>query len=125
MGVLAQALVALCAFLHLGFLYLEMFAWTQSAGLRAFRQTRERAEATRVLAANQGLYNGFLALGLIWGLLQPDAEFAFQLKLFFLGCILFAAGFGAWSVSRRILLVQGLPALAALLAVVIWANPYP
>ncbi|HEX5091230.1 MAG TPA: DUF1304 domain-containing protein [Burkholderiales bacterium] len=110
MQVLADVLVALVALLHLWFLVLEMFLWTKPAGLRVFRNSPEKAEATRVLAANQGLYNGFLAAGLAWGLLSGALAF----KVFFLACVIVAGAYGAWSVSRRILWVQAAPAAAAL-----------
>jgi putative membrane protein len=111
MQLLADALVALVALLHLGFLVLEMFLWTKPAGLRIFRNSPEKAEASRVLAANQGLYNGFLAAGLAWGLVFGSIEF----KVFFLACVVVAGAYGAWSVSRRILWIQAAPAAAALL----------
>jgi putative membrane protein len=98
------------ALLHLWFLVLEMFLWTKPAGLRVFRNSPEKAEATRVLAANQGLYNGFLAAGLAWGLLAGAPAF----KVFFLACVIVAGAYGAWTVSRRILWVQAAPAAAAL-----------
>jgi len=110
MGVLADLATALVALLHLGFLVLEMFLWTKPLGLRVFRNTPERAEATRVLAANQGLYNGFLAAGLAWGLIAGSLPF----KAFFLACVIVAGAYGAWSVSRRILWVQAAPAALAL-----------
>jgi len=110
MRLLADLLVALVALLHVGFLVLEMFLWTKPLGLRIFRNSPEKAQASRVLAANQGLYNGFLAAGLAWGLV--DGSFAF--KAFFLTCIVVAGVYGAWSVSRRILWVQAAPAAAAL-----------
>lgn len=115
MGVLSIVLVALTALLHVGFLVLEMFLWTRPQGRAVFRMTPERAEATRVLAANQGLYNGFLAAGLVWSLVEPDPVLAFKLKVFFLVCVVVAAIYGAWSVKPRILLVQGGPAILALL----------
>lgn len=115
MAVLANLFVALTALLHLVFLVLEMFLWTTPRGRKTFGTTPEQAETTRVLAANQGLYNGFLAAGLAWSLLHPEAAFAFQLKLFFLVCVIIAAIYGAWSVKPRILLVQGGPAIVALL----------
>jgi putative membrane protein len=111
---LGNTLVALVAALHLYFLLLEMFLWTTPRGLRTFGNTPEKAETTRVLAANQGLYNGFLAAGLIWGLLHAAPAFAFQIKTFFLLCVIIAGAYGAWSVSRRILVVQALPAALAL-----------
>lgn len=111
---IADVLVALVALEHVYILALEMFLWTRPAGLKAFRMTPAQAEATKVLAANQGLYNGFLAAGLVWSLLHPSVDVAFQLKLFFLGCIAAAALYGAKTVSRRILVIQGGPALLAL-----------
>jgi putative membrane protein len=109
---LADILVLLVALLHLWFLVLEMFLWTKPAGLKVFRNTPEKAETTRVLAANQGLYNGFLAAGLAWGLWLGAA--GFQFKAFFLACVIAAGVYGAWSVSRRILWVQAAPAAVAL-----------
>jgi putative membrane protein len=111
----ANALVALVALLHLYFLILEMFFWTRPLGLRTFRLTAEKAADSAVLAANQGLYNGFLAAGLIWGLLHGNAGFAFQIKLYFLLCVIVAGIFGALTVSRRILFVQAAPAALALM----------
>lgn len=108
----AHALIALVAALHVYFLVLEMFLWTRPYGRRVFQLTPERAEATRVLAANQGLYNGFLAAGLGWSLAAGLAGFALQ--VFFLGCVLVAGVFGAATVGRKILFVQALPAAVAL-----------
>jgi len=113
MGVAADALVALVALEHAGFLVLEMFLWTKPIGLRTFRQTEAQARASAALAANQGLYNGFLAAGLLWGLLAPPA-IGTQLKAFFLGCVVAAGIVGALTVSPRILVVQAVPAAAAL-----------
>ena len=113
MSMLAQGLIVLVALLHLYFLVLEMFLWTRPLGLRTFRNTPEKAELTRVLAANQGLYNGFLAAGLLYAVATGSREFA----LFFLACVVVAALYGAWSVNKRIFYVQGLPAIAALAAV--------
>lgn len=111
MTTLANVLVALVALLHAYFLVLEMFLWTAPAGRRVFRTTPEFAQASKVLAANQGLYNGFLVAGLAWGLaLGADG---LHIKLFFLGCVIVAGVFGAWTVSRRIFFVQALPAIAA------------
>jgi len=108
----ANLVVALIALLHVYILVLEMFLWDKPAGLRAFGLKPEFAAATRVLAANQGLYNGFLAAGLFWGLwLGPDGT---AVKIFFLGCILVAGLFGAATASRRILYVQAVPALVGL-----------
>jgi putative membrane protein len=94
---------------------LEMFLWTRPLGLKTFRNTPEKAADSAVLAANQGLYNGFLAAGLIWGLLQGTPAFAFQIKVFFLLCVIIAGVYGAVSVSRRILYVQAAPAAIALI----------
>ncbi|AOZ52087.1 DUF1304 domain-containing protein [Chromobacterium vaccinii] len=104
----ADIVVALVALLHVYFLILEMFLWDKPLGMKTFRLTPERARDTKVLAANQGLYNGFLAAGLAWGLWQ--GAFGFQIKLFFLACVLAAGVFGAATVNRRILFVQALPA---------------
>ena len=110
MGVVADLATALVVLLHLAFLVLEMFLWTKPLGLKVFRNTREKAEMTKVLAANQGLYNGFLAAGLAWGLIDGSLPF----KVFFLVCVIVAGAYGAWSVSRRILWVQAAPAALAL-----------
>ena len=117
-NVIANGLIALVAILHVYFLILEMFLWTKPIGLKAFGNTPERADLMAVLAANQGLYNGFLAAGLFWGLFHPNPAFAFQIKVFFLLCVIAAGAYGAWSVSRRILYVQAAPAALALL--VLW-----
>ncbi|MGD0850570.1 DUF1304 domain-containing protein [Bradyrhizobium sp.] len=115
---IANALVALVAVLHVYFLILEMFLWTRPLGLKTFRNSPQKAADSAVLAANQGLYNGFLAAGLAWGLLQGDPGFAFQIKVFFLLCVIVAGVYGAATVSRRILLVQAAPAALAL--VLLW-----
>ena len=112
---IANILVAVVAALHVYFLVLEMFLWTKPLGLKTFRNSPEKAAETAVLAANQGLYNGFLVAGLIWGLLQPVPAFAFQIKLFFLLCVIVAGIYGAATVSRRILWVQAAPAAIALI----------
>jgi putative membrane protein len=121
MRMLSLILIGLVAFEHLYFLYLEMFAWTKPATRKAFGLTAEFAEASKSLAANQGLYNGFLSAGLVWSLLQPEAAFAMQLKCFFLGCVIVAALYGAYSVKMRILYLQGGPAILALAAVLLTA----
>ncbi|WP_298883282.1 DUF1304 domain-containing protein [uncultured Bradyrhizobium sp.] len=113
---IANILVALVAALHAYFLILEMFLWDKPLGLKTFRNTPEKAEITKVLAANQGLYNGFLAAGLIWGLVHGNPAFAFQIKVFFLLCVIVAGAYGAATVSTRILIVQALPAAIALVA---------
>ncbi len=109
---LATLLVALVAIIHLAILVLEMFLWEGSAGRRAFNLSADFARQTRVLAANQGLYNGFLAAGLAWGLWLGA-----QVVIFFLACVLAAGIFGALTASRKILYIQALPALLALVAV--------
>ncbi|MBB6252323.1 DUF1304 domain-containing protein [Nitrospirillum iridis] len=116
MSVIANILVGLVALLHAWILVLEMVLWTKPQGLRAFRHSPEKAAQTAVLAANQGLYNGFLSAGLLWGLVYPDPAPALHIKTFFLLCVIAAGGYGAWSVSRRILMIQALPAAVALLA---------
>jgi putative membrane protein len=113
--VIADVLVGLVALEHLWFLVLEMFLWTKPLGLRTFRQSAEQARASAPLAANQGLYNGFLAAGLAWGLLASPPELALRVKVFFLACVVLAGTFGAFTVSRRILVVQAVPAAVALL----------
>jgi putative membrane protein len=112
---IANILVALVAALHVYFLVLEMFLWTKPLGLKTFRQSPEKAQDSAVLAANQGLYNGFLAAGLVWGLVQAVPGFAFQIKVFFLLCVIVAGVYGAATVSRRILFVQAAPAALALI----------
>ncbi len=109
-----SVLVVLVALEHLWFLVLEMFLWTKPIGLQTFRNSQEKAKQTAVLAANQGLYNGFLAAGLAWGLLHPRAEVGLQIQVFFLGCVAAAGAFGAATVSRRILYVQAVPAILGL-----------
>jgi putative membrane protein len=113
MAMLASVMTALVALLHAYFLVLEMFLWDKPAGLRTFRQTPEQAAATKVLAANQGLYNGFLAAGLLWGLWLGAA--GHDIKVFFLGCVVVAGVYGAATANRKILVVQALPAALALL----------
>ena len=113
MSLIADVLVALVALLHTYFLVLEMFLWDKPAGRRAFGLKPDFALATKALAANQGLYNGFLVAGLIWGLqLGPVA--GLPIKVFFLVCVIVAGAFGALTVSRKILFVQALPAAIAL-----------
>ena len=110
----AAALTALVVLIHLYIVYLEMFAWEAPRTRKAFGTTAEFAAQTKVLAANQGLYNGFLAAGLIWGLWLGEAGFA--VKTFFLACVLVAGLYGAATASKRILYVQALPAVLALIA---------
>src|ERR1700682_4916169 len=115
---IASSLVALVAVLHVYFLVLEMFLWTKPLGLKTFHNSPEKAADSAVLGANQGLYNGFLAAGLVWGLLQGTPAFAFQIKIFFLLCVIVAGIYGAATVSRRILYVQA--ATAALALILLW-----
>lgn len=112
-------LVGLVALEHLYILYLEMFAWTTPRVRRIFGTTPAFAEETRVLAANQGLYNGFLAAGLLWGLVYPNPEFGLQIQIFFVLCVLVAALYGGLTAGRRILVVQGAPAALALIALLV------
>jgi len=112
---IANFLVALVAALHVYFLVLEMFLWTRPLGLKTFRNSLEKAKESAVLAANQGLYNGFLAPGLVWRLAPSTPRFAFQIKMFFLLCVIVAGVYGAATVSRRILFVQAAPAAIALI----------
>jgi putative membrane protein len=105
--------VVVIALLHVYFLILEMFLWTSPRGRAAFGTTEEFAASTKVLAGNQGLYNGFLAAGLVWGAFASDPV-GFQVRVFFLGCVIVAGLYGAATASRRILLVQTVPALVAL-----------
>jgi putative membrane protein len=114
----ANAAVALVALLHLYFLVLEMFFWNRPLGRRVFRLTPEFAQASAALAANQGLYNGFLAAGLLWGLGIGPAGYG--IKVFFLGCVIVAGVFGALTANRRILWVQALPGAVALTLVLLF-----
>jgi putative membrane protein len=110
---LASILIALVALLHVYFMYLEMFAWDTPTGHKTFNLKPDFAAASKALAANQGLYNGFLAAGLLWGLYLGEA--GFQVKVFFLGCIIIAGVFGAATASRKILYIQAAPAALALI----------
>jgi putative membrane protein len=115
MRLAADIATALVALLHLYFLVLEMFLWTRPFGMKTFGLTPEFAAASRALAANQGLYNGFLAAGLLWGAFLGSSAIA----TFFLGCVIVAGVFGAITVSRRILWVQALPGAVALALVLV------
>ncbi len=108
----ALILTLVVALLHVYFLVLEMFLWTKPLGLKTFRNTPEKAETTRVLAANQGLYNGFLAAGLFWGLFDHLP----MLVNFMLGCVIVAGLYGAYSVNKRIFFIQSVPAILAAIA---------
>jgi len=103
-------LVAIVALLHVYFLVLEMFLWDKPFGRKTFNLTPEFAAASKTLAANQGLYNGFLAAGLVWGLYEND----FHANLFFLGCVIVAGAYGGYTVNRKIFFVQAVPAIVAL-----------
>jgi putative membrane protein len=109
---IADTAVALVAILHLYFLVLEMFLWTRPFGLKTFGLTPEFAKASQALAANQGLYNGFIAAGLGWGLVLGNA--GYSIKIFFLGCVIAAGAFGGFTASRKILWIQALPGAVAL-----------
>ena len=111
--IIANVLVALVALIHVYILVLEMFLWTTPRGQRAFGLTSEFAQQTRVLGLNQGLYNGFLAAGLVWGLIVDDLG----VKVFFLACVAIAGIVGAITANRRILVVQTVPAVLALIFV--------
>lgn len=114
MTIAANIMVGLVALLHAYFLVLEMFLWDKPRGMRIFRTTPEFAAASKSLAANQGLYNGFLAAGLIWGLFSGD-----PVKIFFLACVIIAGAYGAATVNLKILWVQAAPAAIALALVLI------
>ncbi len=119
MEIVAKVLVALVALEHVYILVLEMFLWQTPRGLKTFNNTPEFSRASAVLAANQGLYNGFLAAGLLFGLLYPEPQAARAITLFFLGCVIVAGTYGGWSVGRRIFFVQAVPAIVAAVAVLI------
>ena len=112
MHTIANIIIGLVILLHIGFLILEMFLWQTPFGRRVFGLTPEFAAASAKLAANQGLYNGFLAAGLIWGLLAEHN--AFYIKIFFLTCVIVAGLYGGFTVKKSILIIQALPALIAL-----------
>lgn len=118
MKVISKILVALVAIEHVYILILEMFLWTTPRALRIFSMTMEVAEASKTLAANQGLYNGFLAAGLVWALLHPNGDFARQIAIFFLLCVVVAAIVGGITAHPSIFFVQGTPAILALLSII-------
>ncbi|MFX5647644.1 DUF1304 domain-containing protein [Acinetobacter baumannii] len=113
---IGQILIALIAILHVYILVLEMFLWDKPYGMKAFGNSTEKAKLTKVMAQNQGLYNGFLAAGLFWSLLA-DAPFATSIANFFLGCVLIAGFYGGLTASKKIIYIQAVPALIALVAV--------
>lgn len=111
-------LIALVAFEHIYFMILEMFLWTKPKGLQAFGNTKEKAEKTKVLAANQGLYNGFLAFGLIWAII--DKNNINSIAIFFLSCIIIAGIYGAYSTKKiKLFYLQSIPALIALILTIL------
>jgi putative membrane protein len=118
MATIAAVLVAFVAAIHVYIVILEMVLWRTPRGRQAFGTTQAFADESATLAANQGLYNGFLVAGLVWGLLAADPV-GFQVRLFFLGCVIVAGVYGAATVNRRILVVQALPAALALVAVLL------
>lgn len=113
-SIAAGVMVTIVAALHVYFLVLEMFLWRRPFGLRTFRMTKEAADSSAVLAGNQGLYNGFLAAGLLWGLVAYGVVAGRPILTFFLLCVIAAGVYGAVTVSRRILFVQAIPAAVAL-----------
>jgi len=119
MYVISKILIVIIALFHLYFLWLEMFAWTTSAK-KVFRTIPEDLfEKTKVLAANQGLYNGFLAAGLVWSLTISDDIWSKNIALFFLSCVTIAGIYGAYSASKKIFFVQALPAIIAILTLIL------
>lgn len=113
MGAASSVLVGVVAALHVYFLVLEMFLWTTPFGQKTFARSAEEMQQTKVLAGNQGLYNGFLAAGLAWSLITAEPT-AYALKLFFLGCVVVAGLYGAATASKKILFVQAIPATLAI-----------
>lgn len=116
MDIFATVLVGFVAFLHLYFLFLEMFMWTKPRTIKVFGMTKDLAEQTKAMAANQGLYNGFLAAGLLWGLFHNNLAIGFQIQVFFLLCVIVAGIYGGLTVKKTIIFVQAVPALIALIA---------
>ncbi|WP_127718207.1 DUF1304 domain-containing protein [Halobacteriovorax sp. HLS] len=110
MQIASIILCAIVALLHIYFLVLEMFLWDKPKGLKVFNNTLEKAKQTKVLAANQGLYNGFLAAGLIYGILL-GGEVGLHFRAFFLGCVIVAGIYGGYSVNKRIFIIQSIPAI--------------
>ena len=117
MKVIASILIIFVALEHLFFLYLEMFLWTKAYGRKTFSMSQEEAQATATLAKNQGLYNGFLAAGLIYAIFASDANVAHTMKIFFLVCVIIAGIYGGITVKPRLTIVQAIPAAIALIFV--------
>jgi len=111
MELVISILILFVALEHVGFMVLEMVLWTKKSGRKIFANSTEDAEKTKVLAANQGLYNGFLAAGLLWGFFHPNSEFGLQIILFFLVCIIVAGIYAGLTAKKSILIIQALPAL--------------
>ena len=114
MKLVSDILIVIVALLHFYFLYLEMFLWDKPRGMKSFNLTAEFAKQSKRLAMNQGLYNGFLAAGLLWGLMAGD-----PVKIFFLSCVIIAGIFGAFTVSKRIFYIQAVPAILALVLLLV------
>ena len=115
MKLVSDILIVVVALLHFFFLYLEMFLWDKPRGMKSFNLTAEFAKQSKRLAMNQGLYNGFLAAGLLWGLVAGD-----PVKIFFLSCVIIAGIFGAFTVSKRIFYIQAVPAILALVVLLVF-----
>jgi putative membrane protein len=125
MALITNLVILLVAVLHLYFLVLEMFLWDKPKGMKAFGLTPQKAADTKVLAANQGLYNGFLAAGLLWGLFQGvvhQGDAGLDFKVFFLLCVVVAGVYGALTVSKKILIIQAMPAALALVLLFLSLN---
>ncbi|MBK8823296.1 MAG: DUF1304 domain-containing protein [Anaerolineales bacterium] len=114
MNIVVNVITGIVALLHAYFLILEMFLWEKPAGRKSFRTTAEFAAQSKTLAANQGLYNGFLSAGLVWGIFAGDA-----VKIFFLSCVIVAGIFGAFTVGKKIFYIQALPALIGLVILLV------
>ena len=114
MKIVSDVFVVITALFHFGFLYLEMFLWDKRFGMKTFRMTEGQAKQSKTLAINQGLYNGFLAAGLVWGLFAGDA-----VKIFFLSCVIIAGIFGTFTVGKRVFYIQALPAIIGLVILLV------
>lgn len=111
MELLISFLILFVAIEHFAFLYLEMFLWTKETGRKVFGHSKEEADKTKILASNQGLYNGFISAGLVWGFFHANLEFGSQIVLFFLGCVIVAGIYGATTAKISILYLQAFPAM--------------
>ena len=120
MIIISNILVLFVSFLHFSFLILEMFLWTKPIGLKIFRQSLQKEKETKVLAMNQGLYNGFLAVGLLYGVFSSHILIGYYFKIFFLVCVIIAGVFGAVTFSKKIIYIQSFPAIIALIFVFIY-----